>query len=615
MSFADIRRKVLATEAVTMLTCYDAGWASLLDGTVDMLLVGDSVANVCLGMESTRGVGLDAMVHHTRAVRAGARRSLVVADMPFGTYLQRSDALTAAARLMSEGGADAVKLEGGGDYLAGTVRALSRAGIPVVGHVGLLPQTAGAATGFRVQGQDSAGGRAVVADAVALANAGARAVVLEMVPDEVAAAATARLRAMGVATIGIGAGPGCSGQVLVLHDALGLTPPHARAPRFSRRFAQLAPAAQAAAEAFASAVRDGSFPSDAESRPMAPRARAAFRKAWEEDDALSAGLDWPETRGSHGGGASAAADAGRGQADVALVAVRNCPEQLRSAAGMAAELLRPWPPLGDGCTSPADRGAPPPVVIAIQNGMGAAEALQAALRGRAIVLDCVTTHGATLEGGAVAHFGGPANTTSVAPLLRSTGGAGGGGGAFSTQQELDAAESVAAWLARAGLGGEVLSPLEQAAARLRKLSVTCSLVAVAATAGVTNGAAVAPEGRLRAVVRALAEELVPVVRSEARRLRGAAGPASTSAADPLAWAADGVGDEEVAGSIMDAAVQVGTATSDNVCSLLASKRGGTAHELAATLGWACDAAQREGSRTPRLRAAMASLAAAAEALA
>ncbi|KAA0153263.1 hypothetical protein FNF29_00780 [Cafeteria roenbergensis] len=502
MSFADIRRKVLATEAVTMLTCYDAGWASLLDGTVDMLLVGDSVANVCLGMESTRGVGLDAMVHHTRAVRAGARRSLVVADMPFGTYLQRSDALTAAARLMSEGGADAVKLEGGGDYLAGTVRALSRAGIPVVGHVGLLPQTAGAATGFRVQGQDSAGGRAVVADAVALANAGARAVVLEMVPDEVAAAATARLRAMGVATIGIGAGPGCSGQVLVLHDALGLTPPHARAPRFSRRFAQLAPAAQAAAEAFASA-----------------------------------------------------------------------------------------------------------------NGMGAAEALQAALRGRAIVLDCVTTHGATLEGGAVAHFGGPANTTSVAPLLRSTGGAGGGGGAFSTQQELDAAESVAAWLARAGLGGEVLSPLEQAAARLRKLSVTCSLVAVAATAGVTNGAAVAPEGRLRAVVRALAEELVPVVRSEARRLRGAAGPASTSAADPLAWAADGVGDEEVAGSIMDAAVQVGTATSDNVCSLLASKRGGTAHELAATLGWACDAAQREGSRTPRLRAAMASLAAAAEALA
>ena len=237
-----------------MLTAYDAVTARILDAAgTDLLLVGDSIGNVMLGHESTLPVELDEMVVATRSVARATTRALVVADLPFGTYEAGPEqALASAVRLM-KAGANAVKLEGGRPR-ARTVRALGEAGIPVVGHLGFTPQSVNRLGGFRVQGRGEEAAEALVADAVALAEAGAVAIVLEMVPEPVAARITGTVP---VPTIGIGAGARCDGQVLVWTDMAGMTD---WAPRFARRFGRVGLALRQAAQAYGDAVREGSFP-------------------------------------------------------------------------------------------------------------------------------------------------------------------------------------------------------------------------------------------------------------------------------------------------------------------------------------------------------------------
>ena len=208
-------------EKITMLTAYDYPTACLLDEAgIDMLLVGDSVGNVVLGYEDTLPVTMDEMIHHTRAVARGARRAMVVGDMPFLSYqASLPEAVLNAGRFLKEGGAQAVKLEGGSER-ANVVRALVETGIPVMGHLGLTPQSVHQLGGFRVQGKDEAAARRLLDSALALEEAGIFSLVLEAIPAELAAQVTSRLQ---VPTIGIGAGPDCDGQVLVVHDMLGLS--------------------------------------------------------------------------------------------------------------------------------------------------------------------------------------------------------------------------------------------------------------------------------------------------------------------------------------------------------------------------------------------------------
>jgi 3-methyl-2-oxobutanoate hydroxymethyltransferase len=249
---------------LTMVTAYDCTFARLIDRAgVDVLLVGDSLGMVVQGESSTLPVTLDEMVYHTRLVAKAKPRALVLGDLPFLSYqTSRRDALESAGRLI-KAGAEAVKLEGGRAQAA-TIRALVQAGIPVVGHVGLTPQSVHAMGGHKVQGRDEDGRRRVRADARAVAEAGAFAIVLEGVPLELAREITDEL---DVPTIGIGAGPYCDGQVLVMHDLLGLAVEGEGyvAPRFVRRYADLGAQVTAAVAAYAADVRDGAFPSDAES--------------------------------------------------------------------------------------------------------------------------------------------------------------------------------------------------------------------------------------------------------------------------------------------------------------------------------------------------------------
>ncbi len=248
-------------ERIVMVTAYDASAAALADEAgVPVLLVGDSLAMVVLGHPTTLPVTLDEMLHHARAVVRGAGRALVVVDLPFGsTQGGPSDALASAVRVLKESGAAAVKIEGG-RVVAPTVRALVDAGIPVMGHVGLTPQSVHALGGYRVQGRGEGAAEALAGDVAALAAAGAFAVVLEAVPAEVGARVTA---ASPIPVIGIGAGPDVDGQVLVWHDLLGLTPgPH---PRFVRAYEDLRSRTVAALRAFADDVRSGRYPSPEES--------------------------------------------------------------------------------------------------------------------------------------------------------------------------------------------------------------------------------------------------------------------------------------------------------------------------------------------------------------
>ncbi|MCG8920604.1 3-methyl-2-oxobutanoate hydroxymethyltransferase [Actinokineospora sp. PR83] len=238
-----------------MLTAYDMYTAELFDEAgIPVLLVGDSAANNVYGYETSLPVTVDELIPLVRAVTRSAKRALVVADLPFGSYqVSVEQAVATAVRFMKEGGAHAVKLEGGAAF-APHVRAITTAGIPVMGHIGFTPQSEHNLGGYRVQGRGE-NGDSVVADAVALQAAGAFAVVMEMVPAEVAKRVTHEL---DVPTVGIGAGPDCDGQVLVWQDMLGLR--RAKAPRFVKRYADLAGVVLGAAERFAADVRGGEFP-------------------------------------------------------------------------------------------------------------------------------------------------------------------------------------------------------------------------------------------------------------------------------------------------------------------------------------------------------------------
>jgi 3-methyl-2-oxobutanoate hydroxymethyltransferase len=241
-------------EKIAVLTCYDASFARVLDAAgVDVLLVGDSLGMVVQGHATTLPVKLAEMAYHTRCVAAGTERAFIVADLPFGSYQPSPEhAFTAAARLMAAG-AHMVKLEGGA-VMVDTVAFLTRRGIPVCAHLGLLPQSVNQLGGYRVQGRDDEAAAQLIADARALEAAGAGLIVLEMVPAALAKAVTA---ALTIPTIGIGAGVDCSGQVLVLYDMLGLYP---RAPKFSKNFLAGSNGIEAAARAYVAAVKDGSFP-------------------------------------------------------------------------------------------------------------------------------------------------------------------------------------------------------------------------------------------------------------------------------------------------------------------------------------------------------------------
>ena len=242
-------------EKIAVLTAYDATLARLLDTAgIDVLLVGDSLGMVVLGYETTLPVTLDAMVHHTAAVSRGARRALVVADMPFLTFqVTVAEAVRNAGRLIQEGGAAAVKLEGGRAVLE-VVERLVNVGIPVMGHLGLLPQSVHQAGGYVRQATDSESADALVEDALALEQAGAFAVVVESIPAHVARTVTARLR---IPTIGIGAGPDCDGQVLVSYDMLGLF--GGVVPPFVKQYARLGDTVVAAARQYRDDVRTGTY--------------------------------------------------------------------------------------------------------------------------------------------------------------------------------------------------------------------------------------------------------------------------------------------------------------------------------------------------------------------
>jgi 3-methyl-2-oxobutanoate hydroxymethyltransferase len=237
-------------EKFAVLTAYDATIAGLLERAgIDVLLVGDSVATAVLGYDTTLPVTLEVMIHHTAAVVRGTRHALVVADMPFLTYqISPSEAVRNAGRLLKDGGAAAVKIEGG-SAVADVVRRLVDVGIPVMGHVGLLPQSVHQQSGYRQRGRDPVEAVKILADAVALQDAGVFAIVLEAIPSELAAQITAEV---AVPTIGIGAGPHCDGQILVSTDVLGL---HDKVPPFAKKYANLAEAVVTAARAFIEDVR------------------------------------------------------------------------------------------------------------------------------------------------------------------------------------------------------------------------------------------------------------------------------------------------------------------------------------------------------------------------
>jgi len=258
---------------ITCLTAYDFPTARLLDEAgVDILLVGDSLGMVVLGYENTLPVTMEEMLHHTRAVRRGTRRALVVADMPYGSYhAELEESLRNAVRFVKEAGAEAVKLEGGEKRLELIAR-LVEAEIPVMGHIGLTPQSVHALGGFKVQGKTVEAAEQLLRDARSVEAAGAFAIVLESVPRELGARITQQLR---IPTIGIGAGPECDGQVLVFHDLVGLT--QGAVPKFARRYANLAEVIARAAGEYCEDVRSGRFPSDEQSFHLSAEVRERLR--------------------------------------------------------------------------------------------------------------------------------------------------------------------------------------------------------------------------------------------------------------------------------------------------------------------------------------------------
>jgi 3-methyl-2-oxobutanoate hydroxymethyltransferase len=257
MTILALQEKKARGEPITMVTAYDCPGAQAADrAAIDCLLVGDSVGMVVLGYDSTVPVTMEEMLHHCRAVRRGAQYAYTIGDMPFMSYqADRSEAIRNAGRFLKEAGMDAVKLEGGRE-MADTVAAITAAGIAVIGHIGLTPQSASKLGGYRVQGRTAAEAQRLLEDAQALEAAGAVMIVLEMTPDRVAEVISDRVR---VPIIGIGAGPGCDGQVLVLHDLLGMFDRFT--PRFVKRYAELFGEMERALTAYRDDVTGRRFPS------------------------------------------------------------------------------------------------------------------------------------------------------------------------------------------------------------------------------------------------------------------------------------------------------------------------------------------------------------------
>jgi 3-methyl-2-oxobutanoate hydroxymethyltransferase len=278
ITLSDVQDLKKRGEKVVMLTAYDYPSARIADASgVDMLLVGDSLGMVVLGYDDTIKVTLDDMLHHTRAVVRGSERAMVVTDLPFMTYqVSVEEAMRNAARLMQEGGCQAVKLEGG-VHMAETVRRLVQVGIPVVGHIGLTPQSIHQLSGYKVQGRTPEAAERLVEDAVALQQAGAFCIVLETIPAPLAGLISRRLT---IPTIGIGAGADCDGQVLVWHDLLAyhtsFLPRHI--PRHVKQYADVGETMRRAIEEYAAEVRAGTFPTSKQSFQMDPQALAELTK-------------------------------------------------------------------------------------------------------------------------------------------------------------------------------------------------------------------------------------------------------------------------------------------------------------------------------------------------
>lgn len=250
-----LRRMKQDGDKIAVLTAYDATFARTLEAAgVEVLLVGDSLGMVIQGEESTLPVTVDHMIYHTRAVKRGVEKCFIVTDMPFMSYSTAEHALENAGQIMKNGGAHMVKLEGG-QHVVETIRVLNQYGIPVCAHLGLMPQSVNKLGGYRVQGRDEQAAQAMLDDAQLLQDAGADMLVLECVPSELAARITA---ALNIPVIGIGAGPECDGQVLVLHDMLGMLGEHR--PKFVQDFLQQHGSIHAAVEAFVKAVKTASFP-------------------------------------------------------------------------------------------------------------------------------------------------------------------------------------------------------------------------------------------------------------------------------------------------------------------------------------------------------------------
>ncbi|PHO07930.1 3-methyl-2-oxobutanoate hydroxymethyltransferase [Thermoanaerobacterium thermosaccharolyticum] len=258
VTVSTLRKYKSEGKKITALTAYDFPTAKILDECgVNMILVGDSLGMAVLGYESTIPVTMDDMVHHTKAVTKAATRAFIIADMPFMSYnISKEDALKNAARLMAEGGAQSVKLEGGIE-VADTVKSIVNAGIPVVGHLGLTPQSVNQLGGYKVQGKDDKKASKLKSDAKSLEDAGICALVLECIPMDLAKEIT---ESISVPTIGIGAGPYCDGQILVLHDMLGLTQGHK--PKFVKQYANINQIIKDAVGSYISDVQNQSFPTE-----------------------------------------------------------------------------------------------------------------------------------------------------------------------------------------------------------------------------------------------------------------------------------------------------------------------------------------------------------------
>ena len=260
----DIKMMKQKGEKISMLTAYDASFANLLDSSgIDMILVGDSLGMVLLGYESTIPVTMEEMLHHCRAARKGVQRAILIGDMPFMSYqVSESEAISNAGRFLKEAGCDAIKLEGGTE-VCDTVKAIVRAGVPVMGHIGLTPQTASQLGGYKVQGKDAESARRLLESARALDLAGAFSLVLECIPAQLAQVISA---AVSIPTIGIGAGQFCDGQVLVTHDMVGMFEKFV--PSFVKKYVNLAPQIKEAVAAYNLEVKSGDFPNEEQSFSM-----------------------------------------------------------------------------------------------------------------------------------------------------------------------------------------------------------------------------------------------------------------------------------------------------------------------------------------------------------